>query len=846
MKTKFALLTFCLFSLCRFCFSQQKHEDIISRVNESPFIFEGSVIRDDSYFSSDGRTIYTSHTIEIYKILKGADLNLVCGTIELITLGGIVGDRELEVSHNLVLRRGMTGVFLCDENSRWELPTTDYYHEDNTLVMWCPYGLEGFIRYFNDGINYAVVDWQFSLDSLAHVYDMLDLFTTLTLVDCGGVIPPFNPKGNLPILSAPTYPNIPIPNIPVNISSSINSSRINYHLVNRHITSTVPRYFEFDIMIDDDVDPGYLHSADMVITYPVNIFGSNIVGVSHLILSSVGAMANTNAYILNPYDVPSHSDKFAIQIRPDSTSTNSLVNLPDVATEMLHVRMEIIDCNSSGVLQMPSPAGLITSQNAWFSSSTYNSSPPTSYDIKDYASPIYFPSCDMHIDAILSSHMPIRGGTDDTVTITGMNFDTTRGTGNIWLRNANDNTSFLPLDSSDYVLWNDTVIKFTMPGVIENSAYFINNQYGIPGSGKFKVQNSVGDTAHGDSITVRFSVNEQWSTLFFKKEDFRLVKAPGSPTDGYQFRYDTAFSKTLHPDRYTALDVGIKQWGCLNGVNFTLGDSIIAPQDSTLEDGINIIQFGKGPALNVIGFAKLYKTHACGYKVVTEIDIVFNEDDKDSTIFNTDCGDTIPAGYNDGYAILLHELGHAHCLNHINDKERIMYWAQRPHNVILPGNERNVYIRYDMTCDEGSAYEMSNSADPGLMSCSLIDEMVPYVLLQCDTLPMRLASPLSGSNGINFFCPHISVNELENVFSDLNLYPNPVHNTINMNFNSEKLLSGNVMIYDMYGRKILTQYFKSTYGKNSFQIDVEGLSNGIYNIGVVTERGNMFYKFIKE
>ncbi len=118
MKNKFTFLFCCLLSFCKLGISQQIPEDIVKRVTNSPFIFEGRVIRDDSYWSSEEKTIYTSHTIEIFKVLKGADLGFRCGTVELITLGGKVGDEEMEVSHNLVLRKGMMGVFLCDENQR--------------------------------------------------------------------------------------------------------------------------------------------------------------------------------------------------------------------------------------------------------------------------------------------------------------------------------------------------------------------------------------------------------------------------------------------------------------------------------------------------------------------------------------------------------------------------------------------------------------------------------------------------------------------------------------------------------------------------------------------------------
>ena len=73
------------------------------------------MIRSDAYWNSDNTYIYTSNTIQIYKVLKSNVVApLQCGTVEVITDGGQVNDTSLFISHNLVLEKGMKGIFLCN------------------------------------------------------------------------------------------------------------------------------------------------------------------------------------------------------------------------------------------------------------------------------------------------------------------------------------------------------------------------------------------------------------------------------------------------------------------------------------------------------------------------------------------------------------------------------------------------------------------------------------------------------------------------------------------------------------------------------------------------------------
>ncbi|HLG02571.1 MAG TPA: PKD domain-containing protein, partial [Bacteroidia bacterium] len=85
------------------------------RAAASVAVVEGKVISKISSWDSQGTMIYTTHTIEIYKVFKG---NITNPTIELLTEGGIVGNQKISVSPSLELNVGDVGLFTCTNLSR--------------------------------------------------------------------------------------------------------------------------------------------------------------------------------------------------------------------------------------------------------------------------------------------------------------------------------------------------------------------------------------------------------------------------------------------------------------------------------------------------------------------------------------------------------------------------------------------------------------------------------------------------------------------------------------------------------------------------------------------------------
>lgn len=108
------------------------------KVNNSSLVIEGEVISQKSFWNTEHTRIYTTNVIEVYKIFKG---KINSDKIELITLGGKVGNENLEIYPSETADIGQTGIFFCNE-----LETKS--KTQSSIVSYQFYGWsQGFIRY---------------------------------------------------------------------------------------------------------------------------------------------------------------------------------------------------------------------------------------------------------------------------------------------------------------------------------------------------------------------------------------------------------------------------------------------------------------------------------------------------------------------------------------------------------------------------------------------------------------------------------------------------------------------------------------------------------------------------
>lgn len=85
----------------------QEHTDLTTLLSPSTMVVEAQVKNASSFWGSGGEMIYTRYELEVFQVFKGKARN----TVELIALGGVVGDQAMKVMPSTELQVGEMGVF---------------------------------------------------------------------------------------------------------------------------------------------------------------------------------------------------------------------------------------------------------------------------------------------------------------------------------------------------------------------------------------------------------------------------------------------------------------------------------------------------------------------------------------------------------------------------------------------------------------------------------------------------------------------------------------------------------------------------------------------------------------
>lgn len=118
-------------------FGQLYEVSLEDKIENSNCVFEGKVIHQSPFWNNSHTLIYTSNTIEIYKIFKGV---ITSSQIDIITPGGVIGEYWHDVDPSLQLTVGDIGIFF-GQNSFISNPSSK-------LSCYEAYaGPQGFIKY---------------------------------------------------------------------------------------------------------------------------------------------------------------------------------------------------------------------------------------------------------------------------------------------------------------------------------------------------------------------------------------------------------------------------------------------------------------------------------------------------------------------------------------------------------------------------------------------------------------------------------------------------------------------------------------------------------------------------
>ncbi|MVN76321.1 T9SS type A sorting domain-containing protein [Hymenobacter sp. HMF4947] len=256
-------------------------------------------------------------------------------------------------------------------------------------------------------------------------------------------------------------------------------------------------------------------------------------------------------------------------------------------------------------------------------------------------------------------------GTGVVLTIRGSGFGSSRGSGGVDFRNADDGgaTTTRALDR-DYLSWSDTQVQVHIPSLASG---------GHPaGTGPVSVVTSDGTTATtATSVTILYAlsnIDNAAGTLADRPSHIAT-----NATGGLTFHISPNFRSNAAAT--AAWQRGLAQWRCSTGINWELGSDAAA--NTIASDNSNVIAFDDGNTLpaRVLGrttsyYQGCYDPTGNVVFYVAEIDQLF------TSALPFQFGPALAlGGQYDFESVAVHELGHAQQLTHLIRPRAIMHYG---------------------------------------------------------------------------------------------------------------------------------------------------------------------------
>jgi hypothetical protein len=585
--------------------------------------------------------------------------------VEVVTRGGTVGTRTLSISHNPEFIKGQKGMFLCK-------PVIYETDPNSSVASQFQFQLEDGL-YFDYDYSKHYISTSYGDINFECIESLYEFIDPNYVADCLGAYP----NG---ILQAQRYNDfLQVVNQKAANVIADNGTVI-YTFENAHTTHHGGKaFFEFDVFISASAsNPVYLDVASIKILYNFHAFGDSVVANNKITIQRGDVLASVTDYN-SPSLYNDAFNVFAIGI----TSVNSAQNKTLIdynPQELVKVRIEIEHCGKLPNLQFSDVSAMksityytttpYTPSNGLVNSFSYiNANDTEQSDM-----------CVMNVDDF--NPKVVAGGVGDVVTITGHFFEGTKGV--VALKNANTGgQTLVGLDDYDILTWNDSVIQIRIPAVTPINATTV-SQLQIPGSGKLKIQQGLGLDEYEtlDELRIEYSW-KNYHIQNLKKGKVYMVGVD-SVYDEDGIGQDLGYSFILNPNINSNLGAkdcinkAIKDWICATEIRWQIDQSIGVNPD--VQDGISMMQMGQTSSSNVLAETAVWWdicTDGNGISLnlgfANDIDITY----KDNINWFYDTTGTLaqPAGQYDFYAVALHELGHAHLLNHVNQQDDLMWYA---------------------------------------------------------------------------------------------------------------------------------------------------------------------------
>jgi hypothetical protein len=587
-------------------------------------------------------------------------------------------------------------------------------------------------------------------------------------------------------------------------------------------------WLEFDIMVSADVSGLFFDNCLMRITYDNagsnKAFGSNIVSNANIQISRY-----------SPFNTSTYSDPASNSVDQTSTTVGipfganfatsplNRVQLTTTPQKMLKIRMKIAVKNKAAGISF---VDLSTTSNLSYFAINAND---------NIADAIWFDNTQMNgsnndltckpIISSFSTNAGFAAGIGEELTITGKYFGGPKSkNGTVIFKNANrghvypiGNKFRDGIDIFDIVSWTDDEIKIRVPCIIDSITDLPTspNYQSVPGSGKFKVHNRFGVEGESTSeliipYAIRQKINNTTSTYKYK---VNLVGA--NANKGYTVYINHNVIST-YPKAKSIIKKALKDWSCSSGIKWELGkDTSLGamPTDKvcviTLDGSIAALM-GTQPEVRECHPSTTYEY------TLNAFDISINNNY--SWQFDT-TGALVPSGQFDFYEAIMHELGHAHLLYHVNDSLiDLMFYKSNPG---LKDGVKRKAVKTSPDARDGADYVANNRVS----STNCTNRHIIEVPLHC-TPGADIDNPIP--------------------IHGLNIYPNPVtYGYLTIDFGVVNSNSMSFVIFDFMGKQIQRVESNEISG-GSYKLNVDNLAKGVYLLNVLSNNHQQSVKFIKQ
>jgi Secretion system C-terminal sorting domain/SprB repeat len=585
-------------------------------------------------------------------------------------------------------------------------------------------------------------------------------------------------------------------------------------------------------------NPSYATFAVLASSVPNTVFHNCVVDIHYsnsefypdslLAGSSLQVYPDAN-FIFYDFPTMTQLSDSVIEIKfGDSTESASVAAteniLDDSAVPLFYIQLQI---------QSPCQSGIVSFTNTitTMSESTYTDSAFVGgrYVYSDSAYTTVYtntivasPSCTSTI-SISNTIPPINAGTNaqsipensSVFTINGNGFG--GSIGNILVPDANTGSTnpSLLLDSMDILSWSNNQIVVRMP------SYLLRYPLSTPGSGHLQIFNACGDTI-SVPLTINYNIEDTCASSHSKlRKNISMV----NDTVSLLFRCDTSISN--HPQIQSVVLQAIETWNCYTGVNWKMGNDTTGDTIPKL-DGVSSIYFvnslSGGAAMSTTPHVDtLCNNTGDSMTFVYDVDIAIKRIPYPSCIWNYNTSDSLVPGNPHHFYFfdaLMHELGHAQLLNHINDESSLM-WCELDSNrrrTLLGGTypgPQTLYGAFDVVSTDSA---FTNSCKDGTL------QNIPRICID----------------------PTLDVPSIANNSFNLNLYPNPANSNIILAYTLANNAHVQFMLTDCIGRVItkLPDEDKSP-GNYKVQVNTSNLSQGVYLVIANFNGEVQTIKFIK-